>query len=158
MSSRWFQVSLRGANTDLAANHPFRSGSPNRTKEGIASVPHLHLDFDTDEEARLTSVHASDTVPTPTAVLSTSLGKSQILWRVHGITFERQESALKLLTVAFGSESACMDCNQVVHLRGLLNCEYDPAHPATVKYSCDSTWNPDDFWLMFQQRTPCVRC
>jgi hypothetical protein len=147
MSSRWFQVSLTGAKTYVAANHPLRSGGPNRTKESIATVRHLQIDFDTDEEARLTSLRASDTVPTPTAVLSPSLGKYQILWRVDGISFGGQKSALKLLTIAFGSEPACTDYNRVDHLRGLLNCEYDPACPATVEYSCDSTWNSDDFWL-----------
>jgi RepB DNA-primase from phage plasmid len=152
MSSRWFQVSLTEANIYVVANPSLRSGSPKRTKKRIATVPHLDLDFDIDGEARLTSLRASDTVPAPTAVLATSLDKYQILWRVDGFTFEQQKSTLKLLTIAFGSDPACTDCNRILHVPGLLNCEYDPAYPVSVEYSWDSTWNPDDFWLDISAR------
>ena len=93
-----------GANVYVAAN-PLRSDSRKRTKECIASVRHLYLDLDTDGEARLTSLRASDAVPPPNAVLSTSLGKYQILWRVDGFTLEQQESALKLLAITFGGDN-----------------------------------------------------
>src|SRR5713226_6769515 len=135
-----------GANIYVAAN-PLRSDSRKRTKECIASVRHLYLDLDTDGETRLSSIRASDTVPPPNAVLSTSLGKYQILWRVEGFAFEQQESALKLLAVTFGGDPACTDCNRVLRLPGFLNCKYDPADPVTVEYPGDSTWNFNDFRL-----------
>jgi hypothetical protein len=135
-----------GANVYVAAN-PLRAESRKRTKESIVAVRHLYLDLDTDGEAHLTSLRASDAVPPPNAVLSTSLGKYQILWRVDGFTLEQQESALKLLAVTFGGDPACTDCNRVLRLPGFLNCKYDPAYPVTVKYPGDSTWNSDDFRL-----------
>ena len=135
-----------GANIYVAAN-PLRSDSPKRTKECIASVRHLYLDLDTDGEARLTSLRASDAVPPPNAVLSTSLGKYQILWRVDGFTLEQQESALKLLAITFGGDPACTDCNRVLRLPGFLNCKYDPAYPVSVEYPGDSSWKSDDFRL-----------
>jgi RepB DNA-primase from phage plasmid len=135
-----------GANIYVATN-PLRSGSRKRTKECIAAVRHLYLDLDNDGEARLTSLRASDAVPPPNAVLSTSLGKYQILWRVDGVTSEQQESDLKLLAITFGGDPACTDRNRVLRLPGLLNCKYDPAYPVTVEYPGDSTWNVDDFRL-----------
>ena len=135
-----------GANVYVAAN-PLRSDSRKRTKECIVAVRHLYLDLDTDGEARLTSLRASDAVPPPNAILSTSLGKYQILWRVDGFTLEQQESALKLLAITFGGDPACTDCNRVLRLPGFLNCKYDPAYPVTVEYPGDSTWNSDDFQL-----------
>jgi hypothetical protein len=135
-----------GANVYVAAN-PLRSDSRKRTKECIVAVRHLYLDLDTDGEARLTSLRASDAIPPPNAVLSTSLGKYQILWRVDGFTLEQQESALKLLAITFGGDPACTDCNRVLRLPGFLNCKYDPAYPVTVEYPGDSTWNSDDFRL-----------
>ena len=135
-----------GTNVYVAAN-PVRSDSRKRTKESIAAVRHLYLDLDTDGEARLALLRASDAVPTPTAIVSTSLGKYQILWRVDGFTVEQQESALKLLAVTFGGDPACTDCNRVLRLPGFLNCKYDPAYPVTVEYPGDSTWNSDDFRL-----------
>src|SRR6202051_4817751 len=135
-----------GANVYVAAN-PLRSDSRKRTKECIVAVRHLYLDLDTDGEARLTSLRASDAVPPPNAVLSTSLGKYQILWRVDGFTLEQQESALKLLAITFGGDPACTDCNRVLRLPGFLNSKYDPAYAVTVEYPGDSTWNSDDFRL-----------
>jgi hypothetical protein len=135
-----------GANVYVAAN-PLRADSRKRTKECIVAVRHLYLDLDTDGEARLTSLRASDAVPPPNAVLSTSLGKYQILWRVDGFTLEQQEGALKLLAITFGGDPACTDCNRVLRLPGFLNRKYDPAYPVTVEYPGHSTWNSDDFRL-----------
>jgi hypothetical protein len=135
-----------GTNIYVAAN-PLRPDSRKRTKECIATVRHLYLDLDTDGEARLASLRASDAVPTPNAIVSTSLGKYQVLWRVDGFTLEQQESALKLLAVTFGGDPACTDCNRVLRLPGFVNCKYDPAYPVIVEYPGNSTWNSDDFRL-----------
>ena len=140
------QENAAGANIYVAAN-PLRADSRKRTKECIASVRHLYLDLDTDGETRLSSLRASDAVPPPNAVLSTSLGKYQILWRVDGFSLEQQESALKLLAITFGGDPACTDCNRVLRLPGFVNCKYDPACRVTVEYPGDSTWNSDDFRL-----------
>ena len=104
-----------GANVYVAAN-PLRSDSRKRTKECIVAVRHLYLDLDTDGEARLSSLRASDAVPPPNAIISTSLGKYQTLWRVDGFTLEQQESALKLLAITFGGDPACTDCNRVLQI------------------------------------------
>src|SRR6201996_2021135 len=72
-----------GANVYVAAN-PLRSGSRRRTKESIASVRHLYIDIDSDGDARLAALRASDAVPMPTAILWTSPAKYQVLWRVDG--------------------------------------------------------------------------
>ncbi|MDQ2843195.1 MAG: RepB family DNA primase [Acidobacteriota bacterium] len=135
-----------GANIYVAAN-PLRSGSRKRTKESIASVRHLYIDIDTDGDARLAALRSSDAVPIPSAILSTSPGKYQVLWRVDGFDFERQETTLKLLAVAFGGDPACTDCNRVLRVPGFLNRKYDPAHRVTVEYPSDSVWNPADFRL-----------
>ena len=59
-----------GANVYVAAN-PLRARSRKRTKESIASVRHLYIDIDTDGDARLAALRASDAAPTPTAIPST---------------------------------------------------------------------------------------
>jgi hypothetical protein len=135
-----------GANIYVAAN-PLRPGSRKRTKESIASVRHLYIDIDTDGDARLAALRASDIVPPPTSILSTSPGKYQVLWRVEGFDFARQEQTLKLLAIAFGGDPACTDCNRVLRVPSFLNWKYDPAHRVTVEYPDDSIWTPDDFRL-----------
>lgn len=83
----------------------------------------------------------------PTSILSTSPGKYQVLWRVEGFDFARQEQMLKLLAISFGGDPACTDCNRVLRVPGFLNRKYDPAHKVTVEYPDDSIWTPDDFHL-----------
>jgi hypothetical protein len=142
---RWLtHENSSGSNVYVAAN-PLRSGSRRRTKENIATVRHLYIDIDMDGDARLASLRTSDAMPVPTAILSTSPGKYQVLWRVNGFDFERQESTLKLLAIGFGGDPACTDCNRVLRVPGFLNHKYDPTHRVTVEYPCDSVWCPDDF-------------
>src|ERR1700722_2123805 len=102
-----------GANIYVAAN-PLRTGSRKRTKGSIAAVRHLYIDIDTDGDTRLAAMRTSDALPAPTAILSTSPNRYQVLWRVEGFDFEGQESTLKLLALAFGGDSACTDCNRVL--------------------------------------------
>jgi hypothetical protein len=135
-----------GANVYVAAN-PLHSGSRRRTKESIASFRHLYIDIDFDGETRLAMLRASDAVPAPTAILSTSPSKYQVLWHVEGFDFERQETTLKQLAFAFGGDPACIDCNRVLRVPGFLNRKYFPGHPVTVEYPCDTTWNSGDFQL-----------
>ena len=134
------------ANVYVAAN-PLLPGSRKRTKESIASVRHLYIDIDTDGDARLAALRASELVPPPTSILSTSPGKYQVLWRVEGFDFARQEQTLKLLAIAFGGDPACTDCNRVLRIPGFLNRKYDPPYKVTVEYPDDSIWTPDDFEL-----------
>ena len=133
-----------GANVYVAAN-PLRSGSRRRTKESIATVRHLYIDIDCDGVARIVALRASVDIPSPSAIVNTSPGKYQVLWRVEGFDFVAQESALKQLALAFGGDAACTDCNRVLRLPGFFNRKYSPAHPVAVEYPCDSTWGPSDF-------------
>jgi hypothetical protein len=135
-----------GSNIYVAVN-PLRTGSRKRTKQSIAAVRHLYIDIDINGETQLAALRTSDALPTPTAVLSTSPNKYQVLWRVQGFDLEGQESTLKLLALAFGGDCACTDCNRVLRVPGFLNLKYGPAHLVAVEYSGDNTWGPGDFRL-----------
>ena len=136
----------KGANIYVAAN-PLRPGSRKRTKESVAAIRHLYIDIDTDGDARLAALRASDVVPSPTAILSTSPGKYQVLWRVDGFDFEHQEEMLKAFAIKFGGDPACTDRNRVLRIPGFLNRKYDPAHLVTAEYFGDSLYKPSDFRL-----------
>jgi hypothetical protein len=144
---RWLaHENASGMNVYVAAN-PLRYGSRKRTKECIAEVRHLYLDIDCDGDARLAELGASDAVPEPTIVISTSPGKYQVLWRVKGFNFERQELTLKQLAITFGGDTACTDCNRVIRIPGFHNAKYMPAYPVTVEYMNSSVWASEDFHL-----------
>ena len=133
-----------GANVYVSAN-PLHPGSRKRTKECVASVRHLYIDIDEDGDTRLALLRASDQVPAPTAIISTSPGKFQALWRVTGFDFEHQEEMLKLIAQAFGGDPACTDRNRVLRVPGFLNQKYSPAHPVAVEYPADAIYTPADF-------------
>jgi hypothetical protein len=135
-----------GANVYVAAN-PLRFGSRKRTKESIAEVRHLYIDIDFDGDASVAALRASTEVPIATAIIETSQGKYQVLWRVEGFDFAAQEHTLKLLAIAFGGDPACTDCNRVIRVPGFNNRKYLPAHSVTVAYVCDSIYSPLDFQL-----------
>jgi hypothetical protein len=135
-----------GANIYISAN-PLRPGSRKRTKECIASVRHIYIDIDEDGDARLAALRASDRVPAPTTILSTSPGKYQALWRVAGFDFEYQEKTLKLIAQAFGGDPACTDRNRVLRIPGFYNRKYSLAHRVAVEYPADATYGPADFRL-----------
>jgi len=144
---RWLaHENASGMNIYVAAN-PLRSGSRKRTKESIAEVRHLYLDIDRDGDTRLAELGASDAIPEPTILISTSPGKYQVLWSVEGFDFECQELALKQLAIAFGGDTACTDCNRVIRIPGFQNVKYTPAYPVTVEYMNASVCSPDDFRL-----------
>ena len=144
---RWLaHENASGVNVYVAAN-PLRSGSRKRTKDCIAEVRRLYLDIDSDGDARLDALHASNAVPSPMAVISTSLGKYQVLWSVEGFDFATQELMLKQLASAFGGDAACTDCNRVLRIPGFHNAKYTPAHAVTVEYLSGSAARPDDFQL-----------
>jgi hypothetical protein len=86
-------------------------------------------------------------VPPPTSILSTSPGKYQVLWRVEGFDFDRQEPTLKRLAIAFGGDPACTDRNRVLRVPGFLNKKYDPAFRVAVENLDDSIWTPNEFRL-----------
>ena len=135
-----------GANVFVAAN-PLIPGSRKRTKESIAKVRHLYLDLDTDGDAKLTILRESNAVPVPSAIVATSAGKYQVLWRVESFPVDQQESLLKVLAISFGGDPACTDLNRVLRLPGFLNQKYTPAPVVTVEYPSDSTWHSEDFRL-----------
>jgi hypothetical protein len=135
-----------GANVYVSAN-PLHTGSRTRTKECVASVRHLYIDIDEDGDARLAALRASDLVPTPTAIISTSPDKYQALWRVTGFDFEHQEEMLKRIAQAYGGDPACTDRNRVLRVPGFLNQKYSPAHPVAVEYPADAVYTPADFRL-----------
>ena len=144
---RWLaHENANGVNVYVAAN-PLRFGSRRRTKECIAEVRHLYLDIDSEGDARLAALRASDLVPQPNSIVFTSPGKYQVLWSVQGFDFAMQELMLKQLASAFGGDAACTDCNRVIRVPGFHNAKYTPAHFVNVEYLSGSAAQPEGFRL-----------
>jgi hypothetical protein len=143
----WLDYENDNGSNVYVSDNPLHSGSRKRTKECVASVRQIYIDIDEDGDARLAALRASNAVPAPTAIVSTSPGKYQALWRVAGFDFERQEQTLKLIAQAFGGDPACTDRNRVLRIPGFLNRKYSPSHSVAVEYLADAIYTPADFRL-----------
>ena len=137
----------RGGNVYFSIN-PLVSGAMRRTKAAVAEAKGLYLDLDSEGDAKLAAIRRSENVPQPTAVIHTSTGKYQVLWRVHGFPIPEQEAMLKILVETFGGDRACTDCARVFRLPGFFNRKYTPAYLVTVKMGdVTAIYSPADFRL-----------
>jgi hypothetical protein len=137
----------RGANVYFSIN-PLSYGAKKRTKSAVAAAKGLYLDLDSDGDRRLAALGQSNSVPSPTAVIHTSMGKHQVIWGVKGFTIPEQEVMLKTLAEAFGGDRACTDCARVFRLPGFFNRKYSPAFPVTVEMQATQLeYSPSDFRL-----------
>lgn len=135
----------RGANIYFSIN-PLSFGAKKRTKSAVAAVKGLYLDLDSDGDLKLANLRESNTVPPPSAVIHTSLGKYQVIWRVRGFTISGQEAMLKGLAEVFGGDRACTDCARVFRLPGFFNRKYTPAFPVTSEmHAIHPVYSPSDF-------------
>jgi hypothetical protein len=137
----------RGANIYFSIN-PLAFGATKRTKSAVAAAKGLYLDLDSDGDRKLAALRESNTVPSPSAVIHTSMGKYQVIWRVRGFTIPKQEAMLKELAELFGGDRACTDCARVFRLPGFFNRKYTPAFPVTSEmHAIQSVYSPGDFRL-----------
>jgi hypothetical protein len=152
----------RGANVYFSVN-PLIPDAVKRTKGAVAEAKGLYLDLDLDGDAKLAAIHRSDRLPPPTAVIQTSTGKYQVLWRVHGFSIPEQEVTLKVLAEAFGGDRACTDCARVFRLPGFFNRKYDPAVLVTAEMGeTQAVYSPSDFKLepanVGTHKSTAIRC
>jgi RepB DNA-primase from phage plasmid len=135
----------RGADIYFSIN-PLSFGAKKRTKTAVSAAKGLYLDLDSDGDRRLAALRESNAVPPPTAVIHTSIGKYQVIWRVRGFTIPEQEEKLKGLAEAFGGDRACTDCARVFRLPGFFNRKYTPAFPVTSEmHAIHPVYSPSDF-------------
>jgi hypothetical protein len=142
MASRRFVVVVSGAKICLAAN-PLRSDRRKRTKDSIAAVRHLYLDFDIDGEPAL--LRSGPPIQFPRRPQSSRHRSADI--RSSGALTVSLSSSREAPSTCSRFPLACTDCNRTLRLPGFRNCKNDPSYPITVKYPCDSTSNPGDFRL-----------
>lgn len=137
----------RGANIYFSINS-LSFGAKRRIKSAVAKAKGLYLDLDSDGDHKLATLLGSNAVPPPAAVIRTSIGKYQVIWRVKGFTIPEQEAKLKALAEKFGGDRACTDCARVFRLPGFLNRKYSPAFPVTVEMQTTQLEHaPSDFGL-----------
>lgn len=109
-----------GADIYCSAN-PIRPGVRRRTAKAILEARWLYADIDErgDETLRRIDDDAgAGRLPSPTAVIRTSKGRYQVLWRIEACATRRAERSLRALAAHYRTDPAATDCARVLRLPG----------------------------------------
>ena len=118
---RWLRYrNAHGADVFASAN-PIKPGVRRRTAASIREARWLYVDIDERGEETLSRIDAdadSGRLPGPTAVIRTSRGRYQALWRIEPCDPPRAERSLRALARHYGTDPAATDCARVLRLPG----------------------------------------
>jgi DNA primase RepB-like protein len=149
MAAPDFQAWLRHKNAQkqevYISMNALRPGSAGRTKNDIAVVRHLYLDFDESGTEAVARTLARQDLPRPSYRISTSPGKWQIVWKVEGFAPDRAEALQKWLALETGADRAATDCARVLRLPGFYNHKYANPHFVSAESLSWKTYGPESF-------------
>ncbi len=132
-----FQAWLRYQNSQryeiYVSMNALREDARGRTKEDIAAIRHVYLDFDDNGDAAVQELFRRQDLPTPSHVLNTSPGKWQVTWRVEGFAKDEAENLQRALARETGADPAATDCARVLRMPGFNNHKYDRPHLVRVE-------------------------
>lgn len=111
-----------------ASANPLKPGARGRHKEDVLEARWLYLDADRNGDATLERIDddaKAGRIPQPTAVVCTSPGRYQVLWRIRGTETARAEDMLRRLAHHYGTDRAATDCARVLRLPGFRSRKRD---------------------------------
>jgi RepB DNA-primase from phage plasmid len=129
----WLQArNGQGFDVYLSMNalHP---DATRRTKQDVAAIRHLYLDFDTDGTASVERMKRESNLPPPNYELSTSPGKWQLVWKVDGFSKDDAEALQRSLAREWKADPAATDCARVMRLPGFFNHKYEQSYLVGVR-------------------------
>jgi hypothetical protein len=153
IASEEFQAWLRHENAQryevYVSMNALREDAKGRTKEDVAAIRHVYLDFDHDGNAALQGILQRRDLPIPNYAINTSPGKWQVSWRVERFAKDQAEDLQRALARQTGADPAATDCARVMRLPGFFNHKYDqpflvriePLHGAPT----DAIHRPEQF-------------
>ena len=105
-----FQVLLQEKNAEgfevYISMNALKPAAIGRTKQDIAEIRHVFLDFDHQGSEALERLSARQDLPAPHFVVSTSPGKYQVIWRVEGFSMEQAERLQQGLARQTGAQTS----------------------------------------------------
>jgi hypothetical protein len=149
-NSRGFEVYI-----SMNALQPNAKG---RTKNDVAAVRHVYLDFDEDGTAAVENLLKRQDLPKPNHVVNSSPDKWQVLWRVEGFGKEQAEALQRGLSRECGADPAATDCARVLRLPGYYNHKYAKAHLVRAETLTQGIYRPEHFpKISAEDRTGALR-
>lgn len=116
-----------------------------RTKDDVAVVRHIYLDFDEGGTAAVRRLLNREDVPEPNYLVNTSPDKWQVVWKAEGFAKEQAEALQRQLVRETGADPAAVDTSRVLRLPGYRNHKY-ASHPyVRVEARGNSVYGPEHF-------------
>ena len=116
-----------------------------RTKDDIATIRHIYLDFDEDGTAAVRRMRSSGQVPQPSYLINTSPDRWQAFWRVKEFSKDQAEELQRGMARALGADPAATDCSRVMRVPGLYNHKYPRRHYIRIEQLSDTVYAPEHF-------------
>ncbi|HEV2201396.1 MAG TPA: DNA-primase RepB domain-containing protein [Bryobacteraceae bacterium] len=149
IGEREFQAWLRHANANrfevYASMNTLNPGARSRTKEDIAAVRHIYLDFDHNGTAAVQSMIQRDDLPEPNYLVNSSSGKWQVIWKVEGFQQDEAERLMRQLVRELGADPAATDSSRVLRLPGFMNHKYGKPFLVRAESRSAATYTPEHF-------------
>ncbi len=144
-----FQAWLRHENAQrcevYVSMNTIKPNSRGRTKDDIAEVRHIYLDFDDNGTAAVQALMQRNDVPTPNYLVNSSSGKWQVVWKVEGFGQEEAERLMRHLGRETGADPAATDSSRVLRLPGFMNHKYSKPFLVRVETRSERTYGPEHF-------------
>ena len=149
IGEREFQAWLRHANANrfevYVGMNALNPGARSRTKEDVAAVRHIYLDFDHNGTAAVQSMIQCDDLPEPNYLVNSSAGKWQVVWKVEGFQQDEAERLMRQLVRELGADPAATDSSRVLRLPGFMNHKYGKPFLVRAESRSAATYTPEHF-------------
>jgi hypothetical protein len=144
-----FQAWLRHENASrfevYVSMNALKEGSRSRTKEDIAEIRHVYLDFDDNGTAAVQALLKRDDVPQPNYLVNSSPDRWQVVWKVDGFAHEEAERLMRHLVRETGADPAATDSSRVLRLPGFANHKYGRPFVVSAEQRATETYSPVHF-------------
>lgn len=149
VASAEFQAWLRHENASrfevYVSMNALKDGARSRTKEDVAEIRHVYLDFDDNGTAAVQALLKRDDVPQPNYLVNSSSDKWQVVWKVEGFGHDEAERLMRYLVRETGADPAATDSSRVLRLPGFANHKYGRPFVVSVETRATETYRPEHF-------------
>ena len=149
VASPEFQAWLRHENATrfevYVSMNALKEDSRSRTKDDVAEIRHVYLDFDDNGTSAVQALLKRDDVPQPNYLVNSSPDKWQVVWKVEGFANEDAERLMRHLVRETGADPAATDSSRVMRIPGFANHKYGRPFVVSVEPRATETYRPEHF-------------
>lgn len=149
ITSPEFQVWLKNENRScrdvFVSMNALHNAARGRTREDIAVIRHLYLDFDENGTAAIRELRDREDMPEPNYLVNTSPDHWQVSWKVQGFWKEQAEEMMRAMVREFGADPAATDSARVMRIPGFTNHKRHPGHMVRAEHLSAATYTPNQF-------------